>query len=140
MCLRQQEVIMLHPIIHCPGCHRELFNLHRPQCLWCGAQISPEQFEQVAMPQQFAAPITQQPMPIFMPQYEASQFGWGLFWRRLNPWASISGSVSPWERNLRIVGASLFVGLALFRLIYFVWEVWRMSHLMPPIMPPGHSL
>ena len=39
---------MSGPTIHCPECRRELFNLHRPQCLWCGARLTPEEFQQVA--------------------------------------------------------------------------------------------
>jgi len=124
---------MSRSIIHCPLCHRELYNLHRPQCLWCGARLTEAEFEQVALPPGAPQAPLPQPMPMMPPMTGMPWSGrvWGLF--EGNPFALIKQSVSPWERELRIVGAALFACLMLARLVYFVWDLWRMQHPMPPM-------
>lgn len=123
---------MPRPIIHCPQCHRELFNLRRPLCLWCGANIPREQFEQVvALPALINA---QEPMPFFMPPvYGTVPFGLGA-WRRLNPFRSVNGSVSPWERKLRIAGAALALCFVAAKLAETLWTLWQLHQTMP-LMP-----
>ena len=124
---------MSRPMIHCPDCHRELYNLHRPQCLWCGARLTDAEFEQVAQAPGAPLPPLPQPMPFIPPAMGTpwSGRGWGLF--EGNPFALIKRSVSPWERKLRIVGAALFVCYMVARLAYFLWSVWRVHQLMPPV-------
>lgn len=114
--------------IHCPQCRRELFNLHHPWCLWCGASIAPEQFEQVAMRRASDA-SEPQPVPLLPPTYGTSLFGLGLF-RRLNPMA-VRVSVSPWERKLRIIGAALGVGFVSAKLAEALWSLWYIHQVMP---------
>ena len=122
---------MSRPMIRCPDCHRELYNLHRPQCLWCGARLTDAEFEQVA--QSPGAPLPPLPMPLMPPVMGTpwSGRGWGLF--EGNPFALIKRSVSPWERKLRIAGAALFVCYMLAHLAYFAWSVCRVHQLMPPV-------
>lgn len=122
---------MSRPMIHCPDCHRELCNLHRPQCLWCGARLTEAEFEQVA--QSPGAPLPPLPMPIMPPVMGTPWFGsaWGRF--NENPFLGIKRSVSPWERKLRIIGAAFFVCYMLAHLAYFTWSVWGVHRLMPPV-------
>ena len=124
---------MSRPMIHCPDCHRELYNLHRPQCLWCGARIAEDEFQQVALPPGAPQAPLPQPVPMTPPMTGMSWSGrgWGLF--EGNPFLLIKRSVSPLERKLRIVGAALFVCLMLARLIYLALDIWRMQHPMPPL-------
>lgn len=112
---------MPRPTIPCPQCRRELFNLHHPWCLWCGANITPEQFEQVAQRQHWADPDPQ--LSPLLPLTYSSPFGLGMF-RRLNPMA-VRGTASPWERKLRVAGAVLGVCFAAARLIEVLWA-WHL--------------
>ena len=69
-----------------------------------------------------------------MPPLMGSPWSGGSGWlSEGNPFMLIKRSVSPWERKLRIVGAGLFVCLMLARLGYFLWDVWRMHHGLPPM-------
>ena len=122
---------MPRPTIHCPQCRRELFNLHHPWCLWCGASIAPEQFELVAQCRREDQALPQ-PLPLLPPTYGAAPFGFGMF-RRLNPLA-VRGSVSPWERKLRIAGAVLGVCFVLAKLVETLWSLWQL-HQMVPLIP-----
>ena len=126
---------MPRPTIHCPQCRRELFNLHHPRCLWCGASIAPEQFEMVAQRQSADDPAFQQPLPLLPPTYGTPLFGLGMF-RRLNPLA-VRGSVSPWERKLRIAGAALGVCFVLAKLTEALWSLWYI-HQITPLVPHLH--
>ncbi len=121
---------MPRPTIHCPQCHREIFNLRRPLCLWCGANIPHEQFEQVAALPTAVGP--QEPMPLFLPPpvYGAVPFGLGA-WRRLNPFRSINSSVSPCERKLRIAGAVLALCFIAARLAEVLWRLWQLHQAVP---------
>jgi hypothetical protein len=121
---------MSRPMIHCPGCGRELYHLQHPHCLWCGARIAEDQFAQVAAPPGMSPPPPQ-PLPM-MPPPGAPLFGRGGGLFEGNPFPLIKRSVSPWERRLRIAGAALFVCLMLARLAEVAWNMWQMSHLMPP--------
>ena len=123
---------MSRPMIHCPTCGRELYQLRRPQCLWCGARLAEEEFAQVALPLGAAPPLLTQPMPLIPPTTGMSWSGrgWGLF--EGNPFPLIKRSVSPTERKLRIAGAALFVCVMLARLIDALYSMWRMHQLMPP--------
>ncbi len=123
---------MSRPIIQCPRCGRELYQLRRPQCIWCGARLSEELFEQVALPHGTPPSPLPQPMPLMPPLSGTPQYGrgWGLF--EGNPFSLIKRTVSPRERRLRIVGAALFVLVILARLGYISWSMWQVSHLMPP--------
>ena len=120
---------MPRPTIHCPQCHRELFNLHHPRCLWCGAEITAEQFALVAAPPSAAGSPSQQPIPILPPLYPGPSYGIGFSglggFRRLNPFSAINGSISPWERKLRIAGAALAVCLVTAKLVYVLWVLWQ---------------
>jgi len=124
---------MSRPMIHCPDCHRELYNLHRPQCLWCGARLKEEEFQQVAEAPGAPGPPPPLPMPVMPPLMGTPWSGPAGWFSEGNPFALIKRSVSPWERNLRIVGAGLFVCLMLARLVYFIWGMWRIHQLMPPV-------
>ncbi len=112
---------MSRQTIQCPGCGRELFNLRRPQCVWCGARIAADQFEQVAAPPQLPSqfPPLMPPPPAPFSGYSRSLFG-------LNPFRLIRPSNSPWERKMRIAGAALAAALLLTRLVFELWEMWRM--------------
>ena len=122
---------MSRPMIHCPDCHRELYNLHRPQCLWCGARLTEAEFEQVA--QSPGVPLPPLPMPLMPPVMRTPWFG--SAWGRINgnPFLGIKRSVSPWERKLRIIGDAFFVCYMLAHLAYFAWSVWGVHRLMPPV-------
>lgn len=120
---------MSRPIIHCSACGRELFQLRRPLCIWCGAQISPDQFAEVAAPAQ-NSPFLSPPMP--MPPLTGTPWLSGS--RRLfvgNPFPLINKSVTPWEKKLRIAGAALFVLLMLARLAELFWSMWRLHEVIP---------
>lgn len=119
---------MPRPTIHCPQCRRELFNLHHPWCLWCGASIAPEQFELVAQ-RQTLEDCEPQVLPLLPPTYGTPLFGLGMF-RRLNPLA-VRGCVSPWERKLRIVGAALGVGFVSAKLAEALWSLWHIHQMVP---------
>lgn len=121
---------MPRPTIICPQCHRELFNLRRPHCLWCGARISLEQFEQVAAPLESPDFSFQQTMPLLPPTYGVSPFSFRAF-QRLNPFRSINGSISPWERKLRIAGAALGVCLVAAKLAEVCWTLWQLHQNIP---------
>ena len=132
---------MSRPIIHCPHCHRELYNLHRPQCLWCGACIAEDEFQQVALPLGAPQAPLPQPVPMTPPMTGMSWSGrgWGLF--EGNPFLLIKRSVSPWERKLRIVGAALFVCVGLVHFAHGLYSMWVMQHLMSLVhhsWPPAH--
>ena len=119
---------MSRPTVQCPGCRRDLFNLRRPQCVWCGAHIAADQFDQVAAP---PSPPSQFPLLLPPPAPPFSGYGGSLFgW---NPFRLIKLSHSPWERKMRIVGAALAACLLLTRLVYSLWEIWRMHQTMPPL-------
>ena len=120
---------MPRPIIHCPQCRRELFNLHHPWCLWCGANITPEQFEKGAQRQSTANTAFPQDLPPLPPTFGPVPFGFGMF-RRLIPMA-VRGSVSPWERKLRVGGAVLGVGLVLAKLMETLWSLWYIHQSLP---------
>lgn len=126
---------MSRPMIHCPDCHRELFNLHRPQCLWCGARLTQEQFQQVAEAPGAPGPPPPLPMSIMPPLMGTPWSGRSGWFSEGNPFALIKRSVSPWERKLRIVGAALCACLTLARLLYLLWDVWRMHQSLPPLPP-----
>ena len=119
---------MSRPTIQCPGCRRDLYNLKRPQCVWCGARIADDQFEQVAAP-----PDLPSQFPPFMPPPASpfSGYGGSLFGR--NPFRLIKLSNSPWERRMRIVGVALAAALLLTRLVFSLWEMWRLHQTMPPL-------
>jgi hypothetical protein len=126
---------MSRPTILCPGCGRELFHLNRPQCVWCGARLSQEQFEEVAAPPTAPSAFSP-PMPPIMMSPPTMGFSWfggsrGLF--EGNPFPLIKRSVSPWERKLRIAGAALFVCVTLAKLAEILWSVWRLHQVMPPM-------
>ena len=121
---------MSRPMIHCPACGRELYQLRRPQCLWCGARLTDEEFRLVALPPGAPPPPLPQPMPMLPPTGGAPWAGRGLF--EGNPFPLIKRSVSPMERKLRIAGAALFVCVMLARLAEIAWDMWHTSHLMPP--------
>ena len=124
---------MSRPTILCPGCGRELFHLYRPQCVWCGARLSQEQFEEIAAPPTAPSALSP-PMPFIPPTTGFSWFGGssrGLF--EGNPFPLIKRSVSPWEKKLRIAGAALFVAVMLARLAEIAWNMWNLSHRMPPL-------
>ncbi len=124
---------MSRPMIHCPACGRELYGLRRPQCVWCGARLTEDQFQQVALPPGASLPPLPQPMTPMPPTMGTpwSGRGGGLF--EGNPFPLIKRSISPWERKLRIAGAALFVCVMLARLIDVLWSLWRMHQLMPPV-------
>ena len=121
---------MPRPTIHCPQCRRELFNLHHPWCLWCGASIAPEQFELVAAPPAPENPAFQQPMPLLLPPNYGRLSGLGAF-RRFIPLRAINGSQSPWERKLRIAGAALGLCFVAAKLAEALWALWRIPQMMP---------
>ena len=121
---------MPRPTIHCPSCHRELFNLRHRHCLWCGAEIPREQFELVAAPPAPEDPAFQQPMPLLLPPTYGTAFGLGAF-RRWNPTRLINGSVSPWERKLRIAGAAVGLCFVAAKLAEVLWSLWRLHQIMP---------
>ena len=119
--------------IHCPLCHRELFSLRHRHCLWCGANITREQFEMVAAPPLPEDPAFQQLMPILLPPTYGAGSGFGAF-RRFNPRRLINGSVLPWERKLRIAGTALGLCFVAAKLIEALWSLWRV-HQMMPLLP-----
>ena len=123
---------MTRPLIHCPSCHRELYHLHLPECSWCGAAISAEEFQKVALPPGSSVPPMQDALPILMPMTEPSwgSSRWGLF--NQNPFSLIPAPRSPWESKLRIAGAALFVCLIVARFGETAWGMWKIHQLMPP--------
>ena len=114
--------------IHCPQCRRELFNLHHSWCLWCGANVTQEQSEQVAM-RRTSDDSEPQPLPLLPPTYGAPLFGLGMF-RRLNP-MTVRGLISSWERKLRIAGAALGICFIPAKLTEALWALWRIPQMMP---------
>jgi hypothetical protein len=124
---------MSRPMIHCPACGRELYQLRRPQCLWCGARLTDEDFQQVALPPGASPTPLPQPIPLIPPTTGTPWFGRGRGLFEGNPFPLIKRSVSPWERKLRIAGAALFVCVMLARLAEIGWNMWRMHYLMPPV-------
>ena len=123
---------MSRPMIHCPACGRELYHLRRPECLWCGARLSTDEFQQVALPPGTPLPLSQ-PMPPPPPILQTPWIGRGWAPFAVNPFPLIKRSVSPWERKLRITGAALFVCVLLARLAEIVYNVWRMHQLLPSV-------
>ena len=124
---------MPRPTIHCPLCHRELFNLRHRHCLWCGADIPREQFELVAAPPAPEDTAFQQPTPLYLPPtYGTGLSGSGAF-RRFNPLRSINGAVSSWERKLRIAGAAVALCFVAAKLGETLWSLWRI-HQMTPLL------
>lgn len=120
--------------IHCPQCRRELLNLHHPWCLWCGANITPEQFALVAQCHALEDPSFQRSLPPLSPTYRSGTVSFGLgALRRLNPLA-VRGIVLPWERKLRIAGAALGVCFVSAKLIEALWSLWQL-HQMVPLIP-----
>lgn len=124
---------MSRPMIHCPACGRELYQLRRPQCLWCGARLAEDEFQQVALPPGAPPTPLPQPMPPMPPTTGTPWFGRGGGLFEGNPFPLIKRSVSLRERKLRIIGAALFVCLMLARLAEIAWNMWQMHHLMPPV-------
>jgi len=124
---------MSRPLIHCPSCHRELYQLRRPQCVWCGVRLTEEEFRLVALPPGAPETPPPQPMPVMPPMGGTPWSGLGGWPFGGNPFSLIKRSVSPWERKLRIAGAALFVCVMLARLAEVGWNMWQMHHLMPPV-------
>ncbi len=123
---------MSRPMIHCPACGRELYQLRRPQCLWCGARLTEDQFQQVALPPGAPPPPLPQPMPPMPPTTGTPWFGRSGGPFEGNPFPLIKRSISPWERKLRIAGAALFVCVMLAHFLELLYSMWRMYQPMPP--------
>ena len=102
---------MSRPMIHCPQCQRELFNLHRPQCLWCGARLTEAKFEQLA---ESPGPPPPLPMPSPLTISGISWFGRG------------GGLLARLA-----VGVAICVIMMLAHLAETAWHLWRHSHLPP---------
>ena len=123
---------MSRPTILCPACGRELYHLRRPQCLWCGARLPADEFQQVALPPGTPLPLSP-PMPPPPPILQTPWIGRGWVPFDGNPFPLIKRSVSPWERRLRIAGAALFVRVMLARLAEIAYSVWRVHQMLPPV-------
>ena len=123
---------MSRPTIHCPACGRELFHLRRPQCLWCGARLPPNGFQQVAAPpgpEPCLFPALPPPSPITSSPW----FGRGRQPFGVNPFRLVRRCGSPWEHRLRIAGAALFVCVLLARLVEMAVTLWRLHPLLRPV-------
>ena len=106
---------MSRPMIHCPACRRELYQLRRLQCLWCGARLTNAEFQQVALPP--GAPLPPSPpMPLTPPLMGTPWFGrgGGLF-VRLG------------------MGVAVYVIVTLAHLAERAWHLRQVSHLIPPV-------
>ncbi len=121
---------MSRPTIYCPQCHRELYHLHTPHCLWCGADLPEEQFEQVALPPG-DRPVTDLPplLPEMLPTgFYQSSFGWKPFSQQP------SYQQQKYRFELNITQIVLIMCLLLMPLAYFLW-----GNRLHPIGPPSHQ-
>ncbi len=111
---------MSRPMIHCPYCRRELYGLRRPQCLWCGARLTDEEFRQVALPLGTTPLPLPKPMPMLPPTTG-------------RPWLLRGENLRAGILLVRIaVGGAVYVIAMLVRSAEKVWHLWHTSHLMPP--------
>jgi hypothetical protein len=114
---------MPRQMIICPSCHRELHHLHRPQCSWCGAEMTEEEFEKVALP------LGEAPTPDLPPLLPD------------NSWIDSSSGYRGWnflspqnyQFEMKFNQVALVICVLLISLAYFLWEKFQVHPLLPPL-------